>query len=91
MQILRDSKRGKMNKDIFDGKWKEIRGQLKDDELEQAGFAARCRPPVSNCQAPHGGKPKPAHPLAQLLFISNKTHKWNVDGFSPDMPLMEPL
>jgi uncharacterized protein YjbJ (UPF0337 family) len=33
-----------MNKDIFDGKWKEMRGQLKelwgkltDDELEQAG------------------------------------------------------
>jgi uncharacterized protein YjbJ (UPF0337 family) len=33
-----------MNQDIFDGKWKEMRGQIKewwgkltDDELEQAG------------------------------------------------------
>jgi uncharacterized protein YjbJ (UPF0337 family) len=40
----KDSKDYMMNKDIFEGKWKEMRGQIKewwgkltDDELEQAG------------------------------------------------------
>jgi len=42
-QLFRRNKRNSMNKDIFEGKWKEMRGQLKewwgeltDDELEQA-------------------------------------------------------
>jgi uncharacterized protein YjbJ (UPF0337 family) len=42
--VTEGSEENKMNKDIFEGKWKEMRGQIKewwgkltDDELEQAG------------------------------------------------------